>query len=192
MVDSTGASRLAQLLYVSPTQINYLIPAGTAPGTATMNIVDGTGNVRTSTAQIQTVAPALFTANADGQGVVSATAYRTIAAGTLAFPIPVYQCLDAPGGCVSVPIELGVDTPIYVTFYATGLRGRSSDSAVTVTIAGQTVPIRSISSADDSSAQAGMDEVLVGLVLSLRGSGESDVIIAVDGKTSNTGRINIE
>jgi len=191
VVDSTGASRAAQLIYVSPTQINYLVPAGTAPGTATMNIINGTGNVPSSTAQIQTVAPALFTANENGQGVVAATAIRTIAPSTVGGPVRVYQCLDAPGSCVSVPIDLGVDTPIFVTFFTSGLRGRSSDSAVTVTIGNQVLTVRSIAPQDDSTALAGVDLVTVGLTLALRGSGEVDVVISVDGKTSNTGRINI-
>lgn len=191
VVDSTGASRAAQLIYVSPTQINYLIPAGTAPGTATINIINGTGNVPSGTTQIQTVAPALFTANENGRGVVAATAIRTIAPSSVGTPIPVYQCLDAPGSCVSVPIDLGVDTPIFVTFYTSGLRGRSSDSAVTVTIGSQVLPVRSIVPQGDSTALAGVDLVTVGLTLALRGSGEVDVVISVDGKTSNTGRINI-
>src|SRR5204863_7563236 len=103
------------------------------------------GLVPSSRAQIQTVAPALFTANGDGLGVVAATAYRTIAPTGPAFPIPVFECGTAPGSCKSVPVDLGLDTPVFVTFYATGLRGRSSDAAVTLTIGGQTVPIRAIS-----------------------------------------------
>src|SRR6202030_3855928 len=109
-----------------------------------MNIINGTGNLPSSTAQIQTVAPALFTANENGQGVVAATAIRTIAPSTVGGPVQVYQCGNTPGSCVSVPIELGVDTPIFVTFYTSGLRGRSSDSAVTVTIGSQVLPARSI------------------------------------------------
>lgn len=191
VVDSRGADRLAALLYVSPSQINFLIPAGTAAGTAAVNIIDAAGNAAGSHMQIQPVAPALFTANGDGQGVVAATAYRTIAGSNLAFGIPVYECLTGPGSCKSIPIDLGLDTPVIVTFYATGLRGRSSDTAVTLTIGGQTVPIRSIFASADGTSLAGVDEVVAGLVLSLRGLGEADVVLGVDGKTSNAGRINI-
>jgi len=90
-----------------------------------------------------------------------------------------------------VPIDTGLDSPVFVTFYATGLRGRSSDSALTVTIGGQSIPVRSISSLDDSDPLAGIDQVLVGLTLSLRGRGEVNVEISVDGTTSNNGTINI-
>jgi uncharacterized protein (TIGR03437 family) len=191
VVDSTGTTRIAQLLYVSPNQINYLVPAGTATGTSTMNIVDGAGNVQSSTSQIQAVAPGLFTANEDGQGVVAATGYRLVDLQIQA-PVRVYQCLDAPGSCRSVPIDTGLDAPVFVTFYATGLRGRSSDSALSVTIGAQSIPVRSISSLDDSDTLAGIDQVLVGLPLSLRGSGEVNVMISVDGTTSNNGAINIQ
>jgi uncharacterized protein (TIGR03437 family) len=191
VVDSTGTMRMAQLLYVSPNQINYLVPAGTVTGTATMNIVDGAGNVQSSTSQIQAVAPGLFTANEDGKGVVAATAYRLVDL-QIQGTVRVYQCLDAPGSCLSVPIDTGLDAPVFVTFYTTGLRGRSSDAALTVTIGGQSIPVRSISSLDDSSPSAGIDQVLVVLPLSLRGSGEVNVLISVDGTTSNNGTINIQ
>ncbi len=36
VVDAAGATRLATLLYVSPSQINFLIPTGTAAGLATL------------------------------------------------------------------------------------------------------------------------------------------------------------
>jgi uncharacterized protein (TIGR03437 family) len=192
VVDGNGVVRLAQLLYVSPTQINYLIPADTPTGLATTNIINGTGSILSSTAQIQTVAPALFTANGDGKGVVAATAFRTAIPTTMTFPVPVFQCGSAPGSCVAVPIDPGLDRPVTIDFYATGLRRRSSDSAVTLTINGQAVPIRSITSPDDTTASAGVDIVEVGLSLSLRGSGEVDVVLAVDGASSNVARINIQ
>jgi uncharacterized protein (TIGR03437 family) len=191
VVDKNGVLRLAQLLYVSPSQINYLIPAGTSPGLTTTNIVEAAGNILTSTAQIQSVAPGLFTANGNGQGVVSVTAYRLVDL-VISAPVIVYQCLDVPGTCQSVPINLGVDSPVFVTFYTTGLRGRSSDAAVSVSIGSQSVAVRSITSGDDSSVAAGLDAILVGLPLSLRGSGEVDVVILVDGMSSNHGTINIQ
>lgn len=191
VVDSAGAVRVAPLLYVSSDQINFLMPPGTAAGTATVNIMNGSQNPVSGTVQIQIVAPALFTANENGQGVVSATAYRTIAPTTLATPVAVYQCIDVPGTCVSVPIALGVDTPIFVTVNATGLRGRSSDAAVQLTIGGQNVQIQAINALDDNGVSAGIDQIFFPLVLSLRGSGEVDMVVTVDGATSNTARINI-
>lgn len=191
VVDSAGSARLAPLLYVSATQINYVVPPGTAPGMATMHIVNGTGVIPTGSAPIQTVAPALFTANANGQGVVAATAYRTVIPSNIASPVPVYECGVTPGSCVPVPIALGVDTPVFVTFYATGVRSQWFDISLSVTIGGQSLPVRSVLSFDDSNALAGIDQVTVAIPLSLRNAGEVDVVVTAGGKTSNTGRIDI-
>lgn len=141
--------------------------------------------------QVQTVAPALFTANENGQGVISATAYHTVIPTTLAVPLPVYQCIDVPGTCVSVPLLLGVDVPVFVTANATGLRGRSSDSALHLTIGGQDVPIQAVNPQDDNGPNAGIDQIFFPVSLNLRGAGEVDMLVTVDGTTSNTARINI-
>ena len=192
VVDSAGTARLANLLYVSPTQINYYVPQGTASGTATIHIVNGTGNVPTSTAPIQTVAPGLFTANANGMGVVAATAYSTVIPTSLATPVPVFQCGASPGSCVSVPIALGVDTPVFVTLYTTGLSGRSSDGAVAIQVGTEAIPAQSVASFDLSNPLAGIDQITFGVPLTLRGSGEVNITVSVDGQVSNAGRINIQ
>src|SRR5205085_6231361 len=36
--DSAGAERSASLIFVAPTQINFVVPQGTAPGTATITV----------------------------------------------------------------------------------------------------------------------------------------------------------
>jgi uncharacterized protein (TIGR03437 family) len=191
VVDSAGVDRPAQLLYVSPAQINYIVPAGTATGTAGVNIVNQSGGMLRGAAQIQKTAPGLFTANANGEGVVAATAYSTVIPTTMTYPVEVFECGSAPGSCFSVPIDPGVDRPVSVVLYATGLRGRSSDSAVKVTIGGTQVAVVSIGSFDSSDRFAGIDQVTITGLLNLRGSGEVDIVISADGATSNTGRINI-
>src|SRR6476660_6693973 len=62
VTDSAGSARLASLYYVSPRQIGYVLPAGTAPGMATVNILPSGPSAQ---AQVQPVAPALFSANGD-------------------------------------------------------------------------------------------------------------------------------
>src|SRR5438094_407236 len=69
--DSAGVSRLAAVYYVSPGQINFVVPAGTAPGIAEV-AVEGGGTFRI---EIRSVAPALFSQ----RGVVAATAIRVAA-----------------------------------------------------------------------------------------------------------------
>lgn len=192
VVDSAGNSQNVGLLYVSPEQINYVMPSGMADGPATVIVMSDAGDSLTGAAQNQKVAPALFTANMNGQGVVAATAYRTFIPSPRTAPVQVFQCGAAPGSCVSVPIDPGLDAPVTITIYATGIKGRSSDKAVTVTIGNTVVPVRSITSSDDKGPTAGIDQITFGLPISLRGTGEVNIFITVDGVQSNTARINIQ
>ncbi len=63
--DSSGATLAASLLYVSPQQINFLVPPATAPGTATITFTPTLGPPSQFLAvQIAPVAPALFSVGA--------------------------------------------------------------------------------------------------------------------------------
>ena len=187
ITDAAGHQFSAPLLYVGPGQINLLVPDGIAPGSATFVVNSGTGS-QTFTANIQNVAPALFSMNGTGSGVAAATAVMVQGANpALQSPAPVFQCSNSI--CTPVPINLGVDTPTYLTFYGTGIRNRSSLDNVSVTIKNASVPVQY---AGPSPNFAGLDQVNVAMPLSLRGSGESNVVVTVDGQTSNTVMINIQ
>jgi uncharacterized protein (TIGR03437 family) len=129
----------------------------------------------------------LFTANGDGTGVVAATAFRTIVGSTLQSPVAVFECAPDGGSCVSMPIDVGIDAPVTVTLYATGIRG-APDGGLTVLIAGTSVPVLYVG---PRAEYDGMDQVEIALPVALRGSGEVDVVVEVNGALSNTGRINV-
>lgn len=187
VTDSAGVTRPAPLFYASPAQINFQVPAGTALGQAKFTVVDSSNFVvGSSTANVQNVAPGLFTADASGKGVAAAL---VIHVGVNPQPTlaPIFQCSN--GTCASVPINLGVDTPTYLSLYGTGIRNRSSLGNVSVTINGTGVPVLF---AGPQGSYAGLDQVNVAVTLSLRGSGETDLILTVDGQAANTVRVNIQ
>jgi uncharacterized protein (TIGR03437 family) len=187
VIDASGAKRAAPLLYVSPGQINFLVPVGTTRGPAQFVVSNGSAT-QAFTATVGSVAPALFSMNGAGNGVAAATAILTQALDpSLQSPVPVFQCYAS--GCAALPIRLGADTPIYVTFYGTGIRNGSSLAQVSVTIHGIRVPVLYAGSAP---AYTGLDQVNVALPLELRGSGSSDVLLTVDGQTSNAVSISIQ
>jgi uncharacterized protein (TIGR03437 family) len=187
VTDAAGAQRDAPLIYVSPGQINFVVPDGVAAGSATFTVTNGSAG-QAATAAVQPVMPTLFAMNGAGSGVAAATAITfQVADPQMQTPVPVFQCTAS--GCVSVPITLGVDTPVYVSLYGTGIRNRSSLANVTVTINGISVPVQY---AGPTPGFTGLDQVNVGLLLSLRGSGESKVVLTVDGQTSNTVTLNIQ
>jgi uncharacterized protein (TIGR03437 family) len=187
VTDATGVGRAAPLLYASPGQINFLVPDGTAPGLATL-VVTNASTTQTFTAAVQSVAPTLFSMNGAGSGVAAASAIAVQAANPLLqSSVPVFQC--AGSSCASVPIPLGAGTSVYVSFYGTGIRNRSSLANVAMTINGIGVPVLY---AGPAPGYTGLDQVNAGLVLSLRGSGESNVVLTVDGQAANTVTINVQ
>ncbi len=184
IMDSAGTAREASLLYVSPTQINFVVPDGTATGAAQFVVSNGS-TTQTFNGTIASVDPTLFSV---GGNVAAASAIMTQANDSkVQSPVPVFQC--SASGCVAVPIDLEVDTPIYLTLYGTGIRGRSALADVTVTIGGVAVPVQY---AGPTPNFIGLDQVNVPLVLGLRGSGLCSVVVSVDGQASNAVMIDIQ
>jgi len=72
VVDSRGIERLAPLYFVSPTQINYQIPDGTADGPASVTVTASDGHTATGVTIVTSVAPAIFTLSQNGQGEAAA------------------------------------------------------------------------------------------------------------------------
>lgn len=68
VLDYAGIERLAPLFFVSPTQINYQIPADTKPGPALVKFNGSDGTIQQAATTIQPSAPALFTSNQNGLG----------------------------------------------------------------------------------------------------------------------------
>jgi uncharacterized protein (TIGR03437 family) len=183
----TIGGRAAPLLYVSPIQINFEIPVGITAGDVSLSVQTGLGSTLNFFAKVAAIAPGLFTANGDGRGVVAASAIRVIAGSTSQIPLPVFRCGDAPGSCVSVPIQLGLDTPTFVALYGTGIRGGPPGS-VAVLIDGAPVPVLY---AGPQLEYDGLDQINIALPLTLRGAGEVDVVVEAGGVLSNTARIQI-
>jgi uncharacterized protein (TIGR03437 family) len=186
VVDSGMMTRLAGLLFVSPGQINFQVPAGTAVGAATVTVNTGSGTYAT-TVQIRPVAPGLFSINS--LGVAAATAVRIALPNGMQFPVQVFQCADTPESCRLTPVDPGVDAPVYLSFYGTGIAGRSSLGAVQVTVGKTTIPA---TYAGPQGQFPGLDQVNIPLVLSLRGAGEVAVTVTVDGVTSNAVKIAVQ
>ncbi len=134
--DSVGSERLASLFYSSPGQINYLIPAGTVPGEATVSVLRAGALVARGTAQIAAVAPALFAANANGMGTASALVLRVKADGTQTYE-PVARFDPVQKSFVSEPIDLGPeDEQVFLILFGTGFRYGSDLTAVTASLGG--------------------------------------------------------
>jgi uncharacterized protein (TIGR03437 family) len=187
VTDSAGTARTAPLMYVSPSQINFVVPPGSAPGSAAFTIANGNASL-TTTGTIQFVAPTLFSMSGDGRGVAAANAIEVSAANPqLQSPVSVFQC--AASGCVPTPIQLTASATVYLILYGTGIRNRSLLASVTANIGGTNVPVLY---AGVQPSFDGLDQVNLTLPLSLSGSGEINIVLTVDGQTANVVTINIQ
>jgi uncharacterized protein (TIGR03437 family) len=185
--DSAGAERRAPLFFVSPGQVNYLVPEGVAIGAATVAITSGDGSLASGAVNIASVAPGLFTANADGQGVPAGLALRLRAVGSGSFE-SIAQ-LDGQNRFVPAPIDLGPPgEQVYLILFGTGLRGFSAPPGVTAKIGGLDATVTYAGPVDGF---AGLDQINVFLPRDLIGRGEVEVVLTADNSAANMVKINI-
>jgi uncharacterized protein (TIGR03437 family) len=172
--DSSGIERLAPLFYVSPSQINFAMPADIQPGDVTLEVVNAPGEDFRATAKVLNVAPGIFRSDnniAAGYGVrIEPNGSRTV--------------LDIRN---TVTLD---DRPVYLTLYATGVRNRSSLDNVQLTIGGVRLPVEYAGPSGDGIA--GLDQINVRLTLESKFHGITDLALNVDGASSNTVRIRIQ
>ncbi|MFN0087820.1 MAG: hypothetical protein ACKVX9_20680 [Blastocatellia bacterium] len=186
--DSAGVERLSPLFFVSPQQINFQIPPGTASGAASVGITSNDGIVSIGAAQIAATSPSLFAQNANGRGVPAGFALRVRSNGAQE-NVPI-SALNAPQNqFIPAPIDLGPATDqVFLVLFGTGVRFRSALSNVSATIGGVNAPVQF---AGAQGALVGLDQINLGIARGLIGRGEVDVILIVDGKPANTLRINV-
>jgi uncharacterized protein (TIGR03437 family) len=171
ITDSRGIERPAPLFYISPTQVNFAVPAGVAAGQATVRVFNGPVARSTTRIQVDAVAPALFTRNASGSGLAAALAVRVGADGAA---VP----LDIAG------LDFGREgDTVYLSLYGTGIRNRSAVTAVSATIGGANARVEY---AGPQLQFVGLDQVNVAVPRELAGRGVLDIVLTVDGRPANT------
>ncbi|MFN0124480.1 MAG: Ig-like domain-containing protein [Blastocatellia bacterium] len=121
------SGQAAQLFFVSPGQVNFVIPNTVAASpTASVTVRAANGATATATIQIQLVAPAIFSANSDGAGVPASNILRVKANGD-----QIYETLSQFNAVTSrfntKPLDLGPDGErVFLVLFLTGIR-RTSD-----------------------------------------------------------------
>jgi uncharacterized protein (TIGR03437 family) len=184
VTDSAGNTAAAPLLYVSPSQINFILPAGLAAGTAQVQVNGGSLPQLPASIQIAPVAPGLFSLN--NSGLAAGYAIRVSAGGTQTVE-PVYT-INSAGTILPSPINMGASTDVvYLTLYGTGFASAGT-SGVTVTVNGVTAPVLYAG----PSAYQGVDQVNLGIPASLAGKGNVNVEVTAKGLLANLVQITIQ
>jgi uncharacterized protein (TIGR03437 family) len=180
VTDSAGIARFAPLLFVSPTQINYIMPAGTSEGSATVDVIpEGGGSVIASGgAQVTTVAPGIFTVSGAGSPPTAAGQWLRYSGGVL-----------VDSGSLETPIAFGdPGDKVYLVLYGTNIRNRSSLSAITVTVGGSSAVVEY---AGAQGQLVGLDQinVLIAPAPGFEGLAQINVVVTVDGVAANTVKV---
>jgi uncharacterized protein (TIGR03437 family) len=153
----TVNGRAAAVHYVSSTQVNFVVPAETEPGTADVVVTNADGLQMHSAIKVTTAAPGIFTIDGTGRGN--------------AFTLDVSTLL-----CRHFVPDDGARRFI---IYATGVSGATQ---VAVTLNGQPVVVEAIK---PSLALPGLDQVRIAIPALISLPATATMVIKADGVESN-------
>ena len=152
----TVNGRRAQITFISPTQVQFIVPAQTEIGTAEVIVTNGEGFQSRGTVAVLRAAPGIFTTSGDGRGE-----------GVVLTDSGLHGPFDPSGG------------NLHLVIFSTGVRHATQ---VTATAGGRSLTVESFMASPD---MAGLDEVHVLVPSDLRGAGTVDLVIRADGRDSN-------
>jgi uncharacterized protein (TIGR03437 family) len=181
ITDSAGVKQLMQLYFVSPTQINVLVPANAAFGLATITVTNASGGTASGIVLITTTAPGIFTANQNGLGVVQGQ-FEDVTPANVQTVSVTAQYNPGTGLWTAAPLTMNTTDTYYLVMYGTGIRYAAAGQ-VTATINGQKV---TVSYAGAQPQYPGLDQVNLIIPNSLKGAGSVPVIVSVAGQAANT------
>lgn len=167
--DSLGQLRSAPLFFASPNQINYQIPAGTAPGAATIYVTNGSLNTQVGATMVAASALSIFTQDQSGNGAA-------VALDAFTFTPPPFNATQLNG------------QPNAIAVFGTGLGNDATDidgnvsASVQATIDEQPV---SVSYAGRAPGFAGLNQLNITFPVGLA-SGTHKLVVSRNGVSSNS------
>jgi uncharacterized protein (TIGR03437 family) len=163
VTDSGGVTRFAPLVAATWNQVNYLLPAGTASGVATVAVISGGRLIAAGDIEVAAIAPSLF--------------FEQLQLVRVRNGVQTIEPVLASG------VDLGPETDrVYLVLYGTGIRGISSLSGAAARIAGIDVPVVYAGAQGEI---PGLDQVNLFLPRSLAGRGFVELGLSIDGKPAN-------
>jgi uncharacterized protein (TIGR03437 family) len=187
--DSAGVELLAPLFFVSPSQVNYVVPRGLAPGAGIITVIGSDGVNSVARVQLAATNPGIFTVDSSGRGLPAAQVLRVLANGVQRFE-PVTRFDTASNKFVAVPIDLGTaNEQVFLILFGTGWRGRNLEIPAGASLGSAIAEVVFLGAAP---GQVGVDQANLRIPRSLAGAGEIEVNLSVDGKAANPVRIQIK
>jgi len=176
--------RPAMLLYVSPDQINFLVPAGAQPGPNTVTVRAANGaTVATGATNINAVAPALFTAG----NVVAGFALRVKSDGAQGYE-PIAEFDQTSNRFKPKAIDPGAaGDQVFLVMFLSGIRHADPAQVRVLLGSDQLEPVYA-----GASGYPGLDQINLALSAELRGRGKLTLAVKASvGPTSNLAEVEI-
>jgi uncharacterized protein (TIGR03437 family) len=182
ITDSENKTHPAPLFFVSPTQINYQIPASVAVGPATISVRQAGGRTLQRRLIVTPIAPGLFTADGSGRGFAAAFVIRVRPDGSQSIE-PIMKFDATANSVIAAPVDAGSEgDELYLALFGTGIRHRRSLEKVSARIGELSVPVVY---AGAQNSFAGLDQVNLKLPRNSALSGEQEIEVRVEGFVSN-------
>ncbi len=193
-VSVTVGGFAAQVISVSPSQVNFYIPAGVPAGAAELLVTSKDGKVSRGTTVIPAVAPAIFTKSGDGTGAA------------VAFNATTYFTGDFD---VTTEANFGADKRTRLMVFTTGIsagvdnRNLNNDilgPAGTILNFAESVKVEArtaggltlalpIEYAGRQNTMPGLDQLVVVLAPELKGAGQVELTLIAGGVRSNSATV---
>lgn len=188
--DSQKLQHPVQLFFVSPLQVNFLMPrSNISAGPATLAVTNSLGKVSLGSFEVVTTAPALFAANGNGQGPAAAVVLRVRPDGTQIYE-PVADYDSGQGAFVPRPIDLGVPgDQVFLVLFGTGLHASGGPVNAKVTVGETDAELLFIGGQGEL---AGLDQVNLRLAPNLAGRGEVIVRLSINDRPANEVMVRIK
>lgn len=172
VTDAEGRVQSAGIYFVSPGQINFLMPASLSAGKARVDLFGSGGMIASAEITLSPVAPGLFTADGSVNGSPSAVLVRA--------PLQGPQSSTVLNG----PIRFGpIGEQMALVIYGSGWRRASGLSAVSARVGTTNVTVQF---AGAQGEYPGLDQMNLVLPRSLAGSANQVLSISVDGVPANS------
>ncbi len=168
--------------------LSFVVPEGLEPGASELVLTSSGGSeLAKGAVRIHQIAPAIFTANADGRGAPAAQLIRAARGGqTEQSP---FDCSGGSGKCVPALVDASdAEGDSVLVLYGTGIRGRSAPAAVKAYFDGEAA---AVDYAVPQPAYQDLYQMNIRLPEGLRGRGLVSLVVSVDGRTTNAVRLRI-
>lgn len=182
--DNAGRQHTANLLFVSPGQVNFHVPAAASTGPAVATLTRSGGDLIIATFTLQAAAPGIFTAP---PGLAPAALVLRQRADGVRESDLAFVC-DATGVCQPKSIAVREGEVVVVSLFGTGLPGVTAENLRVV--AGRlTLPVTFVGPQAET---PGLYQINVSIPVSAAGMGLTPLFVIVDGVWANTVNLQLD